>query len=242
MGGQPETPQPAAAQAAPSTAEAVNAWVASLPAVYQAQLDYAPKEAAQQVALAQQYAAPMGEAMLSAQNAMYPETTALQENLAVQAKEGMQSQMPEWYKDQYLSNFRANLGTNIGAPVAAADTSRGLLQQQKDWGDYYRNMALSVTGRQPLTQASTPQTSNWMQGYTPNSVMNYTQQGYGTQMQNQASIYGSQMGYAGQMGASNNQMFGQIMGSALGGAGSALGGFGMGLSSIRYKKNIKLWA
>jgi hypothetical protein len=210
-GGGGDTYQAPAAPAQPSTADAINAWVSSMPQVYETQMKYAPMEAAQQVQLAQQYAQPMGEAMQKAQSAMYPQTTALQENLATQAMQGMTSEVPDWMRQEYLSNLRANLGTNIGSPISADYVSRGLLEQKKGWQDYYRNLGLAATGRQPLTQASTPQTSNYMSTYTPGSVMGYTANNYGTA----GGIYGSQLNYAGQMSGQKGGNYGG-MGAGLG--------------------------
>jgi len=206
-----------AAPAQPSTADAVNAWIAGMPQVYQTQMEYAPKQAAQAVQLAQQYALPYGEAMKAAQEGLYPGTTALQEKLAAQAIEGMDSDVPDWMRDEYLSNLSANMGTNVGAPIAADYVSRGLLQQKKDWQDYYRNLGLTLTNRSPLTQASTPNTSDYMSNYTPNSVMGFMGNTYGTA----GNIYGNQLSYASQQGGGN-----------MGGLGSGLGMLAGGLLAL----------
>jgi hypothetical protein len=170
--------------------------------------------------LAQQYAQPLGEAYLAAQRAMYPETTALQEQLATQASEGMQEGMPEWAREQYLSDVRANLGTNIGSGIGADYTSRGLMEQNKQWQDYYRNLGLSVAGRQPLAQPNAPGYSNYMSNFTPSGVMGYTAQNYGTA----ANIYGSGMNAASQANAARMNMLGSLIG-----AGGAMAGAGIGL-------------
>ncbi|KYK25701.1 hypothetical protein AYK26_07735 [Euryarchaeota archaeon SM23-78] len=165
-----------------SSAEAIREWVSSLPQVYETQMQYAPQEAAQQVQLAQQYALPMGQAMQQAMTGMYPETTALQEQLAQQAQAGMQAGVPDWMREQYLSNVRAQLGEQVGAGIGADYISRGLLQLNQDWQDYYRNLGLSVSGRQPLAQPTMPAYSNYMQGYQPSNVLGYYG-GYGTTTQ-----------------------------------------------------------
>lgn len=185
MGGSSSTTevyQPAA-PAAPSTAEAVNAWVQSLPTVFAEQQRQAPLEAQQQLQLLQQYGLPMAEAYKSAQSALYPETTALQEQLAGQASAGMNAQVPEWMRNQYRSDLAANIGTNAGSGIGADYMSRGLLQQQMDYQNYYRDLGLSLAGRQPLSQPTSPQYSNYASNYTPNSVMGYTSQNYGTYAQ-----------------------------------------------------------
>jgi hypothetical protein len=171
----------ASAPAQPSTADAVNAWVKSLPQVYETQMQYAPQEAAQQVQLAQQYALPLGQAYKTAQEAMYPGTSAIQETLAGQALQGSQAtQMPTWMKDQYLSDYRANLGTNAGSGIGADYVSRGMQNQLFQQQKYYRDLGLTLAGRQPLSTPSTPATTNFASTFTPGSNMNFMQQGYGT--------------------------------------------------------------
>jgi len=206
---------------APTTGQSVQDWANALPQIYETQMKYAPLQAQQQVGLAQQYAAPMGQAMQAAQSAMYPKTTALQENLAGVAQEGMGSQVPDWMQQAYRSNMSAQLGNNVNAPIGADYMSRGLLQQQQDWQRYYQNLGLSVTGRQPLTQAGTPQTSDYMSGFTPGSVMQSNNQNYGTQ----AGIYGNQLSYNSN---ANGQMMNMI-GAGIGAAGTMGGSmFGLG--------------
>lgn len=196
----------------PSTADAVNAWVNSMPQVYSTQMQYAPLQAQQAVDLANQYAGQYGQAMQKAQAGMYPETSKLQEQLATQAGQGMQSDVPDWMKQQYKSNVNAQLGSNVASPIGADYMSRGLLQQQQDWKQYYNNLALSTAGRQPLTSAATPATSDYMSGYTPQSVMGFTSNTYGTA----GNIYGSQL----QSQAANNASMMNLFGSGIGAAGS----------------------
>jgi len=209
-----ESPAP---PAQPSTADAINAWVASMPQVYETQMRYAPLQAQQQVSLAQQYALPYGEALQTAQEAMYPGTTALQEKLANQAIAGMDSEVPDWMRNEYLSNLNANMGTNVGAPIAADYVSRGLLQQKQDWQNYYRDLGLSLTGRQPLTQAQTPATSDYMSNYSPTSVMGYTSNNYGTY----SGLYGSMYNANANVAAQGNPYFNAVAGIA----GMGLGGW-----------------
>ena len=206
---------------APTTGQSVQDWANALPQIYQTQMQYAPLQAQQQVELAQKYAGPLGQAMQAAQSGMYPKTTALQENLAGVATEGMSSQVPDWMQQAYRSNMSAQLGNNVNAPIGADYMSRGLLQQQQDWQRYYQNLGLSVTGRQPLTQAGTPQTSDYMSGFTPGSVMQSNNQNYGTA----AGIYGNQLSYNSN---ANGQMMNMI-GAGIGAAGTMGGSmFGLG--------------
>lgn len=204
------------APAQPSTADAVNAWVAAMPQMYQTQMQYAPLQAQQQVALAQQYAQPLGEAYLTAQKAMYPEEYALREDLMAQAKEGMQGGVPQWMTDQYNDAIRANLGTNAGSQIGADYTATGLMRMQQDWKNYYQNMALSLSGNQPVYNATSPQYSDYMSGFTPNSVMGYISGNYGSFAD--ASTRGSTI-------QKSNPW--QNAGYAMQGVGSLMSGFGM---------------
>jgi hypothetical protein len=214
----PSMPQP---QSAGMSSEE---WAKALPKIYETQLKYAPLEAKQQVELAQQYAQPYGEAMKKAQEALYPGTSAIQETLANQSLEGMKGGLPDWAKEEYLSGVRANLGSNVGSGMAADYTSRGAMQMGEEWKRYNQNLGLSVTGRQPLTMAQTPQTSNYMQGFTPESVMGYNANIYGSQ----AQMFGAQAGMYNQRQASNASMFGSIMGM-----GGTMLGAGLGMYAAR---------
>ena len=180
-GGTTTVVQAPAPAPAPSTAEAINAWVSSLPTVYETQLRYAPQEAAQQVSMAQQYALPLAQAFKTGQEALYPGTSAIQETLAGQATAGATATtMPDWMKQQYRSDINAQLGANVASPIGADYASRNMQRQLFEQQKYYRDLGLSLSGRQPLSQPAIPQTTNYASTFTPASAMNYMQQGYGT--------------------------------------------------------------
>jgi len=180
------TPSPAPQ---PSSAEAIQAWIEGMPQVYQTQMQYAPLQAAQQVQLAQQYALPMGQAQQAAMEAMYPGTAALQETMSNQALQGMTAtQMPDWMRQQYTSDINANLGTNIGSGIGAEYLSRNMQQQLYNQQSGYRDLGLSLSNRQPLAQATMPQTADYMGGYTPGSTMGYMAQNYGNYTQAQRPV------------------------------------------------------
>ena len=234
---QPSAPTPQA----PTPQDSVNAWVSALPAIYQAQAQYAPQEAQQQVQIAQQTDLPLAQAQYQAQQALYPQTTALQENLATAANQGMNSQIPSWMKQQYQSDMNAQLGNNAASGIGADYASRGLMQQQQNWNQYYQNLGLSVAGRQPLASPQSAGYSNFMSGFTPGGVMQGQNQNYGTA----ANIYGTQANYQSQQNAAMMNLIGAgigAVGSAVGaGAQGATQGAAIAASSIRYKKNVKLW-
>lgn len=207
---QPSTPT------APSTTSSIADWAANMPQVYETQMKYAPLEAAQQVQLAQQYAAPLAQAYYEAQKTMYPEAVGMQEQLAKQSLAGMNAGLSDWEKQQYQSDLAAQLGTNVGSGIGSDYMSRGMLAQQQQRQDYYRNLGLSVAGLQPVSTATGAQTSNYMSGFTPQSVMSSNNQNYGTM----ANIYGTQAGMASQNAANKTSMYNAGIGAAgtIGGA------------------------
>ena len=186
----------APAPTAPDPSAEVNAWVNALPQVYQTQSQYMPQMAQEQQSIQQQ---------------LYPQVSQLSENLATQANQGMNSTMPSWMTDQYKSDMNAQLGQNASSPIGADYMSRGLMQQNQNWKQYYQNLGLSVSGQQPLTQPSL----NYMQGFSPNSVMQGMNSNYGTA----GNIYGSQLGY----NSAQNSAYMNLIGAGLGAAGSVAG-------------------
>lgn len=211
----PSAPTPQA----PSPQDSVNAWVSALPAIYNAQMQYAPQEAAQQVQIAQQTDLPLAQAQKSAMDALYPQTSALQENLATQANQGIQEGIPDWMKQQYQSDMNAQLGNNAGSGIGADYMSRGLLQQNQNWKQYYQNMGLSLAGRQPLAEPQSAGYSNYMSGFTPGGVLQGQNNNYATA----ANIYGTKAGY---QSAQNAAML-NLIGSGIGAAGSVGQGIAM---------------
>jgi hypothetical protein len=174
------------APAQPSTADAVKAWVESMPQVFAEQQRQAPLEAQQQLSMLQDYGVPIGLATQNIDKALNPITSSLQENMASQASTGMNATtMPDWMKRQYTSDINANLGTNAGSPIGAEYVSRGMQNQLFNQQKYYRDLGLSLAGRQPLTTAaqSTPTTTNYASTFTPGSVMGSMAQNYGTYAQ-----------------------------------------------------------
>ena len=220
------------APAPQTTAESMADYVASLPDLYEAQMQYSPQMVQQQLGLLQQYGTQFGQAAKDTQAAMYPETSALQEQLATQAGTGMEQGLSPEEMQQYRDIYAANLGTNAGSGMGADYMGSSLMQANTARKDYYRNLGLSVAGRQPLSQGGVTGQPQWMQGYQPSQALNYG-----------ANTYGS---YAGSFDtAYQPSPWGGIAQGALGAVGSIVGGMAKGatgfFSSQRLKKNIKLW-
>jgi hypothetical protein len=205
---------------APTAVQSAQDYAAAMPSIYATQLEYQPKFAMMSDAINKQ---------------LNPITAGLQENLAGQSLDMISQGAPQRLQDEWASNMRAQLGSNVSSPIGADAYSTGLMNYQEQYRNQGRNMALALAGRQQLVQA--PTITEAMGGYSPQSVMNYNQQGYGTNM--------SGLNYAAGLAANNYQAQQQAQNSLYGGLASGLGSIGGGMiamSSQRYKKNIKLWA
>lgn len=186
-----QTPQ---AQTVDPSAE-VNAWVNALPQVYAAQAQYMPQQAQEQKAI---------------QDQLYPQASQLNENLATIANQNMSGSVPAWMKQQYQSDMNSQLGSNAGSGIGADYASRGLMQQNQNWQQYYQGLGSSVAAGMPMVQPSL----NYMQNFSPNSVMSGMNQNYGTQ----ANIYGSQLGY----NSAQNAAMMNLIGTGITAAGAAM--------------------
>lgn len=212
------------APAAPSITSSISDYIANYPALFALQKQYAPQEAQMQLDLATQYAGQLGAANKAAQDAMYPGETAITNKLNEQVLSGIGSEVPAWQQQQYRSDLNAQLGENAMSGVGADYVSRGMAQQKQDWQNYYRNLGLSITNRQPVYSAGQTQTNNVLGNYTPQGVMNYNSSNYGTA----ANIYGTQAGMYNNARnnslTSNGQMM-NLFGSGIGAMGTMGGGF-----------------
>jgi len=200
-GGGDSPPAPAPPPPPPTATQSAAEYAAAMPQIYETQLEYMPKFAMMSKAIAEQ---------------TYPLTSALQESLAGQAARGMVGEgVPDWMRKEYLSGVRAQLGEQAAAPIGAATVSRGLMQQAEDWRRYYRQLGLSLAGRQQLVQP--PSYREATGGFTPASVM-----------QQQAATYAPYAAAMTQGNIAQYQMamqpspWGQMAGQAVGGFTSAL--------------------
>lgn len=223
-----EAPAP---PAAPSYQSTMKDYIENYPAYIAMQKQYAPELAQLEYGLQSQYGPQYAELQKQMNEQLYPQTAGLQENLAGQAMQGMNEGLPDDLRQQYVSDFNAGLGMNVNAPIGVSDRNVALTQLNKQWGDYYRNLGLSVAGRQPLAQGQQQQFSDPMAGFQ--GALNYAQQGYGTQMQGYGQSLANRIvqpgggGFSGSgamLGAIGGNMLFPGVGGMIGGA--ALGGFG----------------
>ena len=225
MGGETviQQPQPVAA---PTATASISEYIANQPRLFELQQQQAPLEAQQQLELLQEFGPQMGAAVKAGQEALAPETSAIQEELAATARERMQGGLSPEERAQFLSDFSGQLGTNIGSPIGALATSRSLMlasQQRQREGE---NLGLSLAGRQQLAQPQAPSVNNLSGSLTPGQVMNFNQGIYGTQ----GGMFGAQAGMYNQQLASQPSsplglLFGGVGGAAAGGLGSGIGGY-----------------
>lgn len=174
---------------APTPGQSAADYAAALPSIYQAQLQYQPQFDQQQLQSAQNLAPAYTQLYNQINQATAPQTYGLQEQLAGIASQGANAQLPDSMKSQYQSDLNAQLGTNVNSGIGADYVSRGLLNQQQQYNQYYQNLGLSVAGRQPLNQASQsqqPSQFNVASQFAPN----YSNQlnGYATQTSGQRPI------------------------------------------------------
>jgi hypothetical protein len=164
---------------AAQSAEAINAWVAAMPKVFQTEMEYAPLQAQQQVQMAQQYALPLAQAYQSANEQLNPGVTALTKNLINTANTGATSTtMPDWMRQNYMNEMKAGLGSNVGSPIAADYTSRGMQKQLFEQQKYYQGLGAQLAGfggaqAGGIQTAQAPQTNNFSGSFTPGSFMNW---------------------------------------------------------------------
>jgi len=166
--------------AQPTIGDTMQQYTESLPALYNAQMQYAPQMVEQQLGLLQDYGAQFGQATQEAQRAMNPETSALQEKLAGQASAGMDEGLSPEEMQMYRDQFAGNLGTNAGSGVGADYMGSSLVQANSQRKDYYRNLGLSLANRQPLASPSVQGQPNMMQGYSPGQALQASSQNYGS--------------------------------------------------------------
>lgn len=211
-----ETPQPAA----PTTSGSISEYVQNFPQLMQLQQQYNPQLAAQDFALAQEYAPKYQELMRQTEAEAYPYTAGLQEQLAKRASEGIGGGLTPELEQSYRERLRSEIGPNVGSGIGADYVSRGLIDAEQQYQRYYDDLGLSLTGRLPLSQATNPQFRTTSNVLAPQDVMSFNQGVYGTQGSIFSNLYNSQANLL----SSRNQAMGQMIGGGLGIGGLLLGG------------------
>lgn len=211
-----ETPQPAA----PTTSSSISEYIQNYPQLMQLQQQYNPQLAAQDFALAQEYAPKYQQLMQDTEAQAYPYTAGLQEQLAKRASEGIGGGLTPQLEQSYRERLRSEIGPNVGSGIGADYVSRGLVDAEQQYQRYYDDLGLSLTGRLPLSQATNPQLRTASSILAPQDVMSFNQGVYGTQGSIFSNLYNSQANLL----SSKNQAMGQMIGGGLGVGGLLLGG------------------
>jgi len=142
----------------PTATSGVSDWLANYPRIVESMEQYLPREMMAQV---------------KAQEQAYPEETAMKQQLMGQISEGMGAEPPDWYQSKYQDYYKSLLGENVKSGIGADYYSTGMMEQNKNWGDYWRNLAASFAGAQPVYQAN-----NMASQFTPGQVMSNNMAGY----------------------------------------------------------------
>lgn len=167
--------------ATPTVGESINDWLNASPRILDYNRESALQEAQTQADVLAQYGLPIAQQYQAINEALYPGTAGLQEQLASIAAQGMHTGLSPEAQAQYRSDMSALMGSNVGSPIGAEYTSRNMALANEAQKQQYQNLALSLAGRQPLAQGNMPQYTNMYSNFTPTSVMGFNQGNYGTQ-------------------------------------------------------------
>lgn len=211
----PAVQQPTAPTVASSYADYVNAY----PQLESLNQQYQPQEAQQQFDLTQQYAPQYTQLENQINQQSNPYTYGLQEQLAKQATDYLNNPgVPQDVQSQYRDQLRSEVGNNAGSGIAGDYISRGLVNLNEQYKQYYQNLGLSLTGRQPLNQPANPAFTNPAAG--ANSALGFNQSIYGTQ----ANMYNNSANNSLAMRGQNLGLIGAGIGAAGTFGGSFFGG------------------
>jgi len=172
-----------------------------------------------------QFGLPMAQEQRRIQEEIAPNLSGLSEALAGQARTGIDEGLTDLQREEFLSNIRANLGTNAGSQIGATALARNLFSAEEGQKDKFRNLALSLSGRQPLIQPQSFDSGFGAgQGFSAqNALLGQRQNLFNTQLSAQQPSVLGQIG--GQLGGSIVGTLGAGIGNAiLPGIGGIIGG------------------
>lgn len=214
-----KTPAPPPQPVAPTVGSSINDYVNAYPQLNALNQKYGPQEAQQAYDLFKQYAPLYTQTQNQVDQQTAPYTAGLQEVLAKQATDYLNGgTVPDSLKASYQDQLRSELGPNAGSGIGADYVSRGLLNLNQQYKQYYNDLGLSLANRQPLNNTANPQFSNPSAG--ANNALNFNQGVYGTT----AGIYNNLFNTQTQASTARRGQNFQLMGTALGTAGAFAGG------------------
>jgi len=142
----------------PSASQGIGEYIENYPRLIEAQEKYGARDL---------------ESQRAAQAQAYPELEALRGELIGQVGRGISEEAPDWYMEKSRDYISSVLGDQVTGGLGLQNFTTGMLEQQKNWNDYYRNMAMSFSGNQPVYQANAA-----TQNFTPGQVMASNTAGY----------------------------------------------------------------
>lgn len=193
-GGSSPAPQPAPTPSAPSIPKPpslgaqIKSYIKAIPDLYKASKKYDPKFADLQLALFQQFAPLFTDFYQSEMQRLVPYSYGLQEQLAKQATEGMNSELPAQLRADYLNTLRSELGANAGSPIGAEYLSRNMANLGEGYRSYYRALAQDIMGRVPAPQPFLPPLTSVSGDFNAGTALNYGSQTYGAYAGAQAAL------------------------------------------------------
>ena len=196
-GGGNDSPPPApAAPAPPTVGQSMADYVKHYPKYAEQQMEYAPKFARTEQAILEE---------------LYPKTSQVQEDLVGEYQTRADQGFSPEQQAQYLDMKRAQLGSNVASPIGADNLSRGYMLAEQGYKDQALGNLAALGARAPIVNQQVDTS-----GFTPQGVMGFNSQNYGTQMSGHNALLGYQANTYGSRG-STNPMWG-IAGSLAGGA------------------------
>lgn len=168
---------------APSVSSSISNWLGSMSDVISGQNTASNAAAAQQLALTQQYALPMAEALKSAQESLYPEYTNLRDIYTSQVKDELTGGVPSYLQDVYRNELKAGLGSNIGSGVGSDYLGTNMATQAYNYRNAAQQKAAGLFNQLGTVTPQTVSGVDYLSGYTPSSIMNYDLSNYSTRSQ-----------------------------------------------------------
>lgn len=189
MGGGTEIVQPTP-PAQPTAGESAEDFAKALPQILEAQLQYQPEFDRATLESFRELAPQYADIARQTMERFSPTLASLDESLAKQAltmsQEGLSAEEQDFYKRQ----FKDLVGEQASSGLGASFVAKNLLGQDIARRDLGRNLALSLQGKVPVSQA--------FQNPSSYQVANAFQPAYGTQMSGFGSVFsgaGRPLGY-----------------------------------------------
>lgn len=163
----------------PTIGDEINQYIAALPRLIEIQGQLAPNIQEQTLRSLRGFAPQLIRAQLDAVRQSDPELSSIRDSLLSDVRTGLAEGLPDSVRDEFLDRFRAELGTNLGSPVGAFDTSRQLLNLNEQFKNNFRSIAQNLIQGIPnaanLTNLAVGSTPQIAQNFTPGQALNFGQ-------------------------------------------------------------------